>query len=87
MSVSGRQLLIKSTHKEVIPGHTGLPGNTSGNDNDISTLEGLLSSIVGREETGDLGRGSDVRQIGGHLTYKRLAGLASPRRLACFKAK
>lgn len=28
-----------------------------------------------------------MRQIGGHLTYQRLAGLASPSKLACVKAK
>lgn len=44
--------------------HPGLPGDTSGNDNDVSTSKSLLETIVRREEACDLGRGGDVGKIG-----------------------
>ena len=44
--------------------HSGLPGDTSGDDNDVSTSESLLETVIGREVAHDLcGRG-DVREIG-----------------------
>lgn len=41
-----------------------LTGNTGGNDNDVSILEGGLGTIVGGKEASDLGVGGDVRKIG-----------------------
>lgn len=63
--------------------HTGLPGNTGGNDNQIGTLHGVdgtLTLLIGRrrstgsgvgQETGDLGGSGDVREIGGDLWGKK----------------
>jgi hypothetical protein len=63
--------------------HTRLPGNTSGNDDQVGTpdsVDGALSLLilglgtagasVGKE-TGDLRRGRDVRKIGSDLNGKR----------------
>lgn len=37
---AGTHYFQTSTHEQVVSGHSGLSGNTSGDDNDFSTLEG-----------------------------------------------
>jgi hypothetical protein len=46
--------LVTRTHEKVISGHSWLPGNTGGDDNDISTLQGLLGTIVRGEKPSNL---------------------------------
>jgi hypothetical protein len=50
--------------EEIITGHTGLAGNTGGDDNNISTGQGVLETIILGQEAGDFGNGGDVRKIG-----------------------
>ncbi|RUS23269.1 hypothetical protein BC937DRAFT_89578 [Endogone sp. FLAS-F59071] len=40
--------------EEIITGHTGLAGNTSGNDDNVGTLKGILEAIVIGAVTCDL---------------------------------
>ena len=40
-------------------------GNTSRDDNDVSTGQGLGETVISREETVNGGDGRDVREIGG----------------------
>jgi hypothetical protein len=42
---------------------TRLPGNTSGDHDNVSTSQGLLKTIVSRQVTLDFSRGRDVRNI------------------------
>jgi len=47
--------------------HAGLAGDTSGDDNNVGTREGLLGAVVGGKEAGDLGGGVDVREVSSDL--------------------
>lgn len=51
--------------EKIITGHAGLSGDTSGNDNNLGTREGLLKSTDLGGVSRDLGVGGDVRQISG----------------------
>ena len=76
------------------PRHTGLPGNTSGNDNQIGTLHGIdgtLTLLIGRrrstgsgvgQETGDLSGSGDVREIGGDLREEKANRIQRIRRVS-----
>lgn len=44
--------------------YAGLPRYTSGDDDDLRTSESLLEAIAWGQESGDFGRGVDVREIG-----------------------
>jgi hypothetical protein len=50
---------------EILYTYPRLAGNTSGDDNNVRALESLKETIVGLEEALNLGRGRDVREIGG----------------------
>jgi len=52
--------------EKVVTSHTRLAGDTSGDDNNVSVLERLLSAIIGREVASGLGAGGDVGEIGGN---------------------
>jgi hypothetical protein len=47
--------------------HAGLAGDTSGDDDNVGTGKGLLGTVVGGEEAGNLGGGVDVREVGSNL--------------------
>merc|ERR1719454_1051201 len=50
--------------EEVVPGHTGLPGDAGGDDDDVHAGE-AVSQLVGALEAGDSGRGVAVGEISG----------------------
>lgn len=62
-----REVPTGQTYEEIISSHTWLSRNTSRDDDDVTALKSLLSSVVGGQETGDLGRGRDVREVGSDL--------------------
>lgn len=45
---------FSGAYEKIISGHSWFPGNTSGDDNDVGTLQGLLGSVVRWEESSDL---------------------------------
>ena len=54
---------LRDKHKERLSRwHTGLAGNTSGDDNNISTLEGG-TELLGTRETLDAGGSVNVAQV------------------------
>ena len=55
------------TYEEVIASHTGLAGDSSGDDDKVRVLESGLGAIVGGEESLDLGGRRDVREVGSDL--------------------
>ena len=44
--------------------HSGLPWYTSRDDDDVSTLQGLCKTIIGRQVSLNLGWGRDMGEIG-----------------------
>jgi hypothetical protein len=50
--------------EEVVTGHAGLAGNTSGDDDNVGTGKGLLGTVVGGEEALNGSGGVDVREVG-----------------------
>jgi hypothetical protein len=62
------------TYEEVITGHAGLAGDTSGDDDNVGSLESLLRAVVGREEASDLGWGGDVREVRSDLEISAYRG-------------
>ena len=59
--------MILKTYEKVITGHSWLTGDTSRDNDNVTILQGLLRSVVGGEESCDLGRGSNVGQVGSDL--------------------
>lgn len=50
--------------EEVVTGHAGLAGDTSGDEDDLGILEGGGETLGGRLVAGDLGLGVDVGDVG-----------------------
>jgi hypothetical protein len=50
-------------YEEIISGHTRLPGDTSGDDDNVGIFQSPLGTIVSGQETSDLGRRGDVGQV------------------------
>jgi hypothetical protein len=67
VSEAGRRRSRLYTHKEVIPGHAGLPGDTGGDDDNVGSFESTLGAVVRGKEARDLSRGRDVGEVGGDL--------------------
>jgi hypothetical protein len=62
---------MPGTHEEVISSHSWLSWDTSGDDNNVRVLEGLLGSVVRWEEALNLSWGGNVREISGNLFASR----------------
>lgn len=73
-------------HTSQIKTYSRLAGNTCGNDDNVGACEGLGETIVGLEETLDLGRSVDVGEVGGDTgrVYDIKEGEMGNRRI-CFE--
>jgi hypothetical protein len=49
--------------EQIVTGHTGLSGDTGGDDDNLNTLKGLLETTLLGGVASDLGVGGDVREI------------------------
>ena len=59
--------------EQVVASHAGLAGDTGRDDDNVGAFESLFCAVVGRQEALNLGRGSDVGEIGGHLVRVSLS--------------